>query len=307
MKNIVVLGDYESVFINSPKLQTLKDLNCSFQIFSKPMADTMVIEALKEADIAILIRERVKLTKEILMELPKLKMISQTGSGTAHIDKVQAEKQNILITLTGGTSGPSVVELTFALMIGAMRMLPIHQKNLMENRWIQTPGFELQGKRLGLIGYGEVARKVAKIASCFNMEVVTWRPTGEKGDEEIKVFPLEELMQTSDIVSIHVRLVPELKGVIDSQKLQMMKRGSVLINTSRGGLLDNKELARLLESGHLLGAGIDTFPEEPLVENIFKNAPNVLLTPHVGYITWEVLQRFADGSLNNVLEHYPFE
>ncbi|WP_252312755.1 NAD(P)-dependent oxidoreductase [Sinobaca sp. H24] len=281
MTNIIVLGDYESVFINSPKLQSLKDLNCRIQIYSKPMSGTKVTEALKEADIVILVRERVKLTKEILLELPNLKMISQTGSGTAHIDKVQAEKQNIFITLTGGTSGPSVVELTFALIIGSMRMLPIHQKNLMENRWIQTPGFELQGKRLGLIGYGEVSKKVAKVASCFNMEVVTWRPTGEKGDEEIKVLPLEELMKTSDVVSIHVRLVPELKGVIDAQKLQLMKKGSVLINTSRGGLLDNEELSRLLENGHLLGAGIDTFPEEPLVENIFKNAPNVLLTPHM--------------------------
>ncbi|MFC4736879.1 NAD(P)-dependent oxidoreductase [Bacillus daqingensis] len=304
MGKITVLGDFEKVFPSSPKVRELEQKGYTFD-YAEPRSDSDTVEALKNADIAILVRERAKMPRHVIEQLPNLQMISQTGSGTAHLDKGALEENNIKLTLTGGTSAPSVVELTFGMIIGCMRQFTVHRNHLMQEQWKQIPGFELQHKRIGLIGYGEISREIAKVAQAFQMEPVTWRPTGEKGDEEIPVLELDELLATSDIVSIHVRLVPELKNVLNREKLFKMKKGSVLINTARGALIDNQALIELLESGHLLGAGIDTYPEEPLTENPFKNCPNVILTPHIGYITWEVLQRFADISLENIIGNLP--
>ncbi|WP_368654650.1 NAD(P)-dependent oxidoreductase [Ornithinibacillus sp. 4-3] len=303
-KQIVVLSDYERIYPSSPKVAELEKKGYSITYHHhKITEEAEVVSLLKEADIAVLIRERVNLSADVLKKLPSLQMISQTGGGAAHIDLDQAEKQGITITLTGSTSRPSVVELTFGLMIACARQFTPHQQNLQQDKWIQYPGMELQNKRLGLLGYGKIAREVALVAESFNIEVVAWRPTGKKGDEHISILELEEVLSTSDIVSVHLKLVPELRGILNQQHLNLMKKGSIFINTARGALVDTKALVELLESGHLYGAGIDTFEEEPLVQNPFKNCPNVVLTPHIGYVTTEVLERFAEQSLQNILDH----
>lgn len=303
MKHIVVLGDYERIFPTSPKVAALEERGYTLTYYHDITTDEdEVVSRLKAANIAVLVRERVPISATVLKQLPLLKMISQTGGGAAHIDLEQAEKQGILMTLTGSTSRPSVVELTFGLMFACARQFPAHQQNLQQDKWIQYPGMELRGKRLGLLGYGKIAKEVAQVARSFGMEVVAWRPTGKKGDEHITVLELEEVLSTSDVVSVHLKLVPELRGVLNRERLSLMKKGSIFINTARGALVDTKALVDLLESEHVYGAGLDTFEEEPLTQNPFKNCSNVVLTPHIGYVTTDVLERFADQSLQNILD-----
>jgi D-3-phosphoglycerate dehydrogenase len=306
MENIVLLGDYERVFPLSSKVPKLKAQGYKLTYYHHKITEEMeAVSLLENADIAVLVRERVSLSDKVLKSLSSLRMISQTGAGLAHIDLNQVKKQGIMTAVTPGTSLPSVVELTIGLMVACSRMFSIHQRNLQNGQWMQHAGFELRGKRLGLIGFGRIGKEVVKVAQCLGMEVVTWRPTGKKGDESlhnVSVVDLKELLSTSDVVSLHVRLVPELRGFLNRERLKLMKKGSILINTSRGALVDTETLVELLETQYLLGAGIDTFTEEPLVNNPFLHCPNVVLTPHIGYITMEVLQRFANESLQNILD-----
>lgn len=305
MKKLVVLGDYERVFPDSPKITLLESLGFEVITHHQPIqTDEEIVSLLKDVEVVVLVRERVPLTTSVLKQLPRLKMISQTGGGAAHIDLKQVEKQGIKLTLTGSTSLPSVVELTIGLMIACARQFPRHHEHFKQDKWVQFPGIELRGKQLGLLGYGKIAREVAHVAQSLGMYVVAWRPTGKRGDEPIPVLELDELLATSDVVSVHLKLVPELVGVLNRERLSQMKQGSILINTARGALIDTDALIDLLKAGHLFGAGIDTFAEEPLTENPFKDCPNVVLTPHIGYVTTEVLQRFAEQSLQNVIDVY---
>jgi D-3-phosphoglycerate dehydrogenase len=307
MSNIAILGDYEKVYHEADLYSALLKEGHRITVYDEPLkTDQEIIEALKDIDIAVLMRERTPLNENVLSQLSRLSTISQTGKGLNHIDKAAADKQGIQIFTTAGVSSQSVVELTIGLMIGCARHFSSHQLYLREGLWEQTAGFELMNKRLGLIGFGAIAQGVSRIANSIGMEVVAWRPRGAKGNEkedfQVEMMSLDEVLTTSDVVSIHLRLLPQFRQLLDRSKLALMKKGAILINTSRGELVDEQELAKMLESNHLLGAGIDTFSTEPLQDNPFRNSTNTLLTPHIGYVTYDVLKRFADASLENVFD-----
>ncbi|MED4605072.1 2-hydroxyacid dehydrogenase [Paenibacillus validus] len=304
VKKLAVLGDYEKVFPTSPYANPCRELGFEITFSHDPVTEAEAVELMREADVVVLVRERVPLPDHVLKQLPRLKAISQAGTGVSHIDLDAVNQRGIQVFTSPGLSISSVAELTIGMMIACSRQFPVHQAHLKEGNWIQTPGFELKGKRLGLLGFGKIAKEVAKIASALGMEVTAWRPTGIKGDENsygVQVLELDELLGTSDVVSVHLRLVPALKGLLNRERLRQLKQGSIVINTSRGALVNTEALVGLLKSGHLRGAGIDTFEEEPLKSNPFADCPNVVLTPHIGYVTWDVLQRFADESLKNII------
>lgn len=305
IKKIAVLGDYERVFPESPYTNQCREKGFEMTFSHDPVNEDEAIELMQQADVVVLVRERVPLHAHMLEKLPRLKVISQAGTGLSHIALDEVNKRGIKVFTSPGLSISSVAELTIGMIIACSRQFPVHQATLKEGSWIQTPGFELKGKRLGLLGFGKIAKEVSKIACALGMEVIAWRPTGEKGDEnsyQVQVLELEEVLRTSDIISLHLRLVPALKGLLNRERLGQLKKGSIFINTSRGALVDTKALVEILKTGHLFGAGIDTFEEEPLRYNPFAQCSNVLLTPHIGYITWEVLQRFADESLKNIIK-----
>ncbi|WP_227937152.1 NAD(P)-dependent oxidoreductase [Alkalihalobacillus deserti] len=307
MSTITILGDYENVFSNSEfYLELLKAGHDIHLHHEKMKSNQEIIDVLEDTEIVVLMRERTPLNGSVINQLPSLSLISQTGKGLNHIDQVAAKKNGIEILTTEGVSSQSVVELTVGLMIGCARQFSYHQVSIKEGKWEQLPGIELRNKRLGLIGFGKIGKGVSQVANSIGMEVVAWRPRGREGNEKeeynVEIVSLEEVLATSDIVSLHLRLLPEFRQLLDRDKLSLLKKGAILINTSRGELVDEQELARILNNNHLLGAGIDTLSTEPLVENPFKNCSNTILTPHVGYITYDVLKRFADSSLKNVLQ-----
>jgi D-3-phosphoglycerate dehydrogenase len=305
LKNVAVLGDYERVFPKSPYVDQCREQGFEITFSHEPVTESEAVELMREADVVVLVRERVPLHGHVLQQLPRLKAISQAGTGLSHIDLDAVNQRGVQVFTSPGLSISSVAELTIGMIIACSRQFPDHQANLKEGNWIQTPGFELKGKRLGLLGFGKIAKEVSKIASALGMEVTAWRPTGVKGDESsygVHVLEFDELLGTSDVVSVQLRLVPVLKGLLNRERLQKLKKGSIFINTSRGALVDTETLVDLLKTGHLRGVGIDTFEEEPLKSNPFADCSNVVLTPHIGYVTWDVLQRFADESLKNIIK-----
>ncbi|MFC0560052.1 NAD(P)-dependent oxidoreductase [Halalkalibacter alkalisediminis] len=309
MSTISILGDYEYVYVESEYYAALKKAGHDIKIHHEELKnDLEIIDEIHDAEVVVLMRERTHLNKNVLSNAPNLSLISQTGKGLNHLDQEFAEKQGIEIRTTEGVSSQSVVELTIGMMIGCARQFSVHQLYMREALWEQTPGFELKGKRLGLIGFGHIGKGVSQIANSIGMDVVAWRPRGDKANEQedyqVRILSLEEVLSTSDVVSIHLRLLPEFRQFLNRDRLRLLKKGAILINTSRGELVDEQAIATLLENHHLLGAGIDTFTTEPLTDNPFKNSTNTILTPHIGYVTYDVLQRFADASLKNVIDWY---
>jgi phosphoglycerate dehydrogenase-like enzyme len=199
-------------------------------------------------------------------------------------------------------------ELTFGLMIAALRKFPEATGAMGTGGWPGLLGGTLRGRRLGILGMGLQGKAVARLGQAFDMDVVGWaRPGSQAPDDGIPRLPMDELLATSDVVSIHLRLSPESRGLLDAAKLRAMKPGSVLINTARGAIVDEDALAEVLRDGPLRSAGLDVFTVEPLPpDSALRSLPNVVLTPHIGWTVREALAKFADdaaGQLQDYLDH----
>lgn len=305
--NILVLGDYENIYSSSPAARMLHQKGWNLEAVTIPVKPEQIPSLAEGKKAIILVRERTPIPASVINELHDVQLISQTGKGVAHIDMKALEAKGIDIKTTPGGSRASVVELTIGMMIGAVRQFPAHQEAFSRNQWIQHTGTELHGKQLGILGFGSIGRETARIAQALGMNVKVWRPTGGDGSEKelgIEQMTLEDILRTSNVISLHMRLTPEWKGFLNEEKLSLMKQGAVFINTSRGAFVDEHALARLLRSRHLAGAGLDVFQEEPVREHPFHDCDNVILTPHIGYVTYEVLERFADQALHNAVNYF---
>lgn len=294
---LVVLDDYEGVFARSPAIQSLKDV-CEVCIFSSPAKDQReVVDRLRGAEIAVPIRERTAFSREVLQRSEQLRLIAQTGTGVTHIDLEAARERGIAVSNMPGASNASVAELTLLMALSSLRKLPEHVLAMRRGEWDQTPGRELAGKTFGIIGFGAIGKEVARLAKAFRARVVAWSPslTVDRALEgEIEYMTLDQLLAHSDIVSVHLRAVPEFHRLLDRRRLEMMKKGAVLINTSRSRLVDMEAAAGLLREGHLGSGAFDVFDSEPLpVGDSLRSLPNVTLTPHIGWITEDLLERFA--------------
>ena len=266
--------------------------------FASQVIDTLPDSLLSRVTYLMTLRERTILTEEVFSRLPQLKLILQTGGHAYHIDREAAQKRNIIIALGRRVKAPlvAVPELTIAMMLGVMHLLPQAQQAMRVGEWPLLTGRTLNGRRLGILGIGRHGSRVAHIAkTAFNMQVVAWaRQSNTQYSNDIPRLPLEELLQTSDVVSIHLRLSPEVKGLMNAERIKLMKQGSVLINTSRGGIIEEPALIEALKNGPLAGAGLDVFSHEPLaVDSPLRSLSNVALTPHIGWTVEEVFEEFA--------------
>lgn len=248
-------------------------------------------DRLQEADCLVLFRERTKITAELLNKLPNLKLISQR-SVYPHIDVAACTQNNVLIcsNMHSGTPSYAAAELTLALMLSSYRQIPEQVASIREGNWQMGVGRTLRDRTLGLYGYGRIAKAVATYAQAIGMNIQWWsseagreraRADGVKLAESRKLF-----FATSDIVSLHVRLKPETRGIITEQDLAAMKPRSLLVNTSRSGLIAPGELEAEIAKGRIFAA-VDVFDTEPMfdVKNPLLTSPNVLATPHIGYVT----------------------
>ena len=249
--------------------------------------------------IIMALRERTVINEKFLMRFPRLQLILQTGGHAYHIDLDAARSRGVAIILGRSVKAPlvSVPELTMAMMLNLFhKIIPAHQA-IRSGNWPLVTGRTLAGKRLGILGMGRHGSRVAAIArNSFSMDVVAWERR-EMKTEYPDGYPrllLEELLGTSDVLSVHLRLSEESTGLISGEKLTLMKPAAILINTARGAIINEAALINALQQKQLAGAGLDVFEQEPLpVDSPLRSMDNVILTPHIGWTVEEVFEEFA--------------
>jgi D-3-phosphoglycerate dehydrogenase len=290
MLKVAILDDYQNVsqaFLNLKKL----DGKYEFKIFNEAFRDENDTgEQLKDYEALLIMRERTKITKSLINRLKKLKFIITSGMKNKAIDLDAAKQRKIIVCGTEIKSNPAA-ELTWALILGLVRNFKEEIDNMYQGYWQTTVGFELKGKILGLIGLGKIGSQVAKVGKAFGMQVVAWSENLNLSHaRELGVLPMnkEDLIKTSDFISIHVVLGERYNNLITKNDLQMMKKSAFLINTSRGPIVNENDLVEALKSNQIAGAGLDVYDHEPLPDNHkLRFLPNALLLPHLGYVTAE--------------------
>ena len=258
------------------------------------------VSILKDFQIILALRERTKLDNHFFESCPALELILQTGGHAYHIDQAAATRGGIVIALGRRVSKPTVVvpELALGFMLGLIRQIYPLTTEMSKGEWRGSVGGSLAGRTLGILGYGRHGHPVARLAEAFGMKVIAWDRTGTRPEPDefgVRQLPLDDLLAESDVVSIHLRLSDESRGLIDSEKLWKMKPGAILINTSRGAIIDEVALIDALHEKRIAGAGLDVFAVEPLpASSPLRTMPNVLLTPHVGWQVRDVFQEFVE-------------
>jgi glycerate dehydrogenase len=267
-----------------------------------------VVERLRGAAIAI--TNKVPLRADAIAQLPDLKMIAVAATGTDNVDLAACRERGIVVANIRNYSLVSVPEHCFALILAVRRNLRAYVADVEAGRWEQSTRFclldhpigDLAGSRLGIVGYGALGRRVAQIGRAFGMEIaVTSR--SPVADPDVTALPLDELLATSDVVSLHLPLTDKTRHMIAARELASMKQSAILINTARGGLVDEAALAQALADGTIAGAGFDVLSKEPPVpENplLRLRLPNFVLTPHVAWASGGAMQTLADMLVDNL-------
>ncbi len=303
MLKVAILDDYQNI---SQNFLNLKELSrkYEFKVFSEYfLNEEEAIEKLKDFEALLIMRERTKITKNLISNLKKLKYIVTSGMRNKAIDFDVAKDRKIIVSGTEINSNPTA-ELTWALILGLTRNLKQEIDNMFQGYWQTTVGFELKGKILGLIGLGKVGSQVAKIGKAFGMQVIAWSENLDLSHaKKLDVLPVnkEDLLNTSDFISIHVVMSDRYKNLIKLKEFDMMKKSAFLINTSRGPIVNEEDLIIALSTNIIAGAGIDVYEKEPLpADHKLRFLPNALLLPHLGYVTAENYSLFYTQMLENL-------
>ena len=303
---IAILDDYQQVAEHFADWQKVKD-RCELKVFNEPFDDEdHAIENLLDFDALIIMRERTPIATKLLNACSKLKLIITSGMRNKSIDLETCKQKNITVCGTDMHPNPTA-ELTWALILGLARNIREETENMYQGYWQTTVGTELKGKTLGVIGLGKQGTQVTNIAKAFGMEVIAWSENLKIADAQAKgvlAVAKEDLLARADVVSIHLVLSERTKNLIKYDDLCMMKEDAYLINTSRGEIVNEKDLVRALEENKIAGAGLDVYSEEPLPANHkLRFMPNALLLPHLGYVTKENYSLMYEQMLEN-LEKY---
>lgn len=274
-------------------------------VHSDTLADPAALaQRFRGAEALVLIRERTAITEELLAGLPELRVISQTGGGVAHVDLAACRRRGVAVL--AGTGAPhAAAELTWALILAAMRHVPAEVANLKAGRWQRTLGTGLNGRRLGLLGYGKIARLMARYGAAFGMEVLVWgRETtrARAAADGIAVADSQaDLFARADVVSLHLRLDAETRGIVTAEDLARMKPDALLVNTARAQLIAPGALEAALRAGRPGMAAADVFEEEPVVHHPLLDLSNFLGTPHLGYVERDSYELYFGEAFDNLL------
>ena len=287
--------------LNSKVLKELQALGECTDISSSESKDHDLALEITDAEIVV-IRSSTQLTKEIIEKGENLKIIARCGVGIDNIDVEYAKSKNIKVTNSPSANLTSVVELTVALIINAARKINLSDSHLKDGKWDRKKfvGMELSGKQLGIVGYGKAGRLVSEIMQSFGMSIAFYDPYVKDWDGPEKSLELDELLSTSDVISIHVIKTEETENLISKEKLDLLKESAILINTSRGGVVDEDYLIELIRIKKLFGAGLDVYSQEP-PKNIdnFVNI-NLITTPHIGASTNEAQLKAGLDTIENI-------
>jgi phosphoglycerate dehydrogenase-like enzyme len=300
---VAVLDDYHNVALSLADWSVL-DARVTVTVFNDHVADTdAVVERLQPFDIVCVMRERTPMTRSIIERLPKIRMIASTATRNASIDLKAAEERGIQVVHTGYTSAPTI-ELTWALILASARNLVAENASLRGGGWQQSVGDDMAGRTLGVLGLGNVGGAVAQIGNAFGMKVIAWSQNltiDRAAEVGATLVSRDEVFREADVVTIHLVLSGRTRGLVGAAELALMKPTSRLINTSRGPIVVEADLIAALEDKIIAGAAIDVFDQEPLpLDHPFRALPNLLATPHIGYVSRGLYARFYQDTVTNI-------
>lgn len=280
-----------------PHLDRLRsELEVRFSDVDRPLDEEEMVKLVRGC--AGLIVGVDPVTTRVLKAGP-LRVVVKYGSGMDNIDVEAARTLGVQVTSTPGANARSVAELAIALLLSLARNVALHDRSVRAGSWRRLTGVELAGKQLGIVGYGAVGREVARLARGLDLHVVAHDPLLH--DADVPLVPLEQLYSASDAVSLHLPLTDETRGLVGERELAAMKPTAFLINTARGGLVDEAALAAAVRSGRLAGAALDGFEVEPLGESPLRELENVVLSPHAGASTYDAVLRTAAQAVDRLL------
>ena len=300
---VAILDDYQEVALSMTDWSVLEGAEVT--TFRDHVTDISVLaERLREFDVICLMRERTLFSRDLIERLPALRFVSTTGSRNAAIDLDALAARHIPVSGTE-TIGRPTAELAWGLILDLLRHISFEQAAVRRVEWQSTIGRDVAGSRLGVLGLGNLGSRVARIGEAFGCDGVAWSPnlTPQRAAAAgARLVSKDELFCTSDIVTLHLVLSARTKGIVGGRELSLMRPTSILINTSRGALIDEVELVRALQERRIAGAGLDTFDVEPLpAGHVLVACPNTLLTPHLGYVTEETYRAYFDQTVQNIL------
>lgn len=300
MARIAVLDDYQHVALTMADWSRL-EAGHDITLFDRPFSSQdAAAKALVDFDIVAIMRERTAFPKAMFAALPRLKLLVTTGHRNAAVDMQAAADHGVTVC---GTDAPghATAELAFGLIIALSRHLVREDANMRSGAWQTTVGRDLRGRTLGLLGLGRLGSQMAKYAHAFGMPVIAWSQNLTVADAAAQgVIRVEkdELFSRADVVSVHTKLSKRTTGIVGARELGLMKADALLINTSRGPIIDEASLLAALAAGKLGGVGIDVYEPEPLpADHPLRAAPRTLLTPHIGYVTEETYRVFYGGTV----------
>ncbi len=270
--------------------------------FDRLLTEKEMMELIVDVDGVIVGLDPV--TETVIKAAPKLKIISKYGIGVDNIAVDFATQQKIMVTNTPGANSLAVAELTMGLILDVARQISYSDRRLRQNQWGRYQGFELKGKTIGLVGTGQIGKEVAVRAKGFGMKITghDLKPDYEWARTVEAVYlPLDELLSTADIVSLHLPLTDDTYHLIGERELALMKKTAILINTARGGIVDEKALIQALEKKAIAGAGLDVYEQEPPTDSPLRTLDNVVLTSHIGAHTFEAISRMGRMAAENVV------
>lgn len=302
---IVVPGDSPPQIQDSPHLQRLKPYGDVVLYTDRPETAEEKIQRAEDADILINSRGMVKWHADVLPHLPKLKLISLCSIGTDMIDLDEAKKRGIVVCNQPGRTAPVVAEHSFGLMFALAKRAAFMTTAMQSGKWPRMDNVFLQGKTLGIVGTGHIGSEMARLGKTIGMNVIAWtyNPSVERAKQlGIKYVSFEDLLRMSDVVSLHVKLTDRSYRLIGERELALMKPNALLINVARGQIVDTDALVRALNSGHLGGAAIDVYEQEPPPpDHPLLTCEQVILTPHCADMTPEGVDLLNEGAVDNII------
>ncbi|MBP0457169.1 D-2-hydroxyacid dehydrogenase family protein [Streptomyces montanisoli] len=298
---IAILDDYQHVALGFADWDSL---GADIETFHEPFADEdAIVRRLAGFDVVVAMRERTPLPARVLRRLTDLRLLVTTGGGNRSIDIPVAGELGITVCHTGYMSHPTA-ELTWALILAAVRGLPAENRSVRDGGWQTGVGGDLHGRTLGLLGLGRLGSRVAAIGQAFGMETIAWSRnlTQEKAAEHgVRAVGKDELFASADVVSIHLVLSERSRGLVGAAELAAMKPTALLVNTSRGPIVDEYALLAALREHRIGGAALDVFAQEPLpARHPLRGLDNALLTPHVGYVTRDTYEVFYRDAVEDI-------
>jgi phosphoglycerate dehydrogenase-like enzyme len=303
MIKIAILDDYQNVALQMADWSGLAR-RAEITVFNDHVAGPDdVVARLLPFDVVCVMRERMPLPRQVIERLPQLKLIASTGFRNASVDTIAAQERGIRVTATGYRPSPTI-ELTWALILSSVRHIVRESNNVRKGGWQTTIGADLSGKTLGVLGLGNIGGEVAKIGLAFGMRVVAWSQNLTQDAAAAvgaRLVTKNDLFRQADILTVHLILSKRTLGLVGATDLALMKPAALLINTSRGPIVDEGALVTALQSHAIAGAAMDVFNQEPLpADHPFRHLDNVLATPHIGYVSEDLYRTFFEDVVASI-------